>query len=112
MKNIGSVKEDLALEKRLSITPDVVKKFNSLNFSIFLEKNYGAHLGITDEVYEKNGASMCKSKKDVLEKSEIILKVNFPTNEEANLIHDKSILIGQFDSILEKESINRLVKKM
>jgi len=111
MKNIGSVKEDLALEKRLSITPDIVKKFNNLNFSIFLEKNYGEHLGITDDEYQKNGANICKSKKDVLEKSEIILKVNFPTNDEANLIQSKSILIGQFDPILEKESINRLVKK-
>ena len=63
MKNIGSVKEDLALEKRISITPDVVKKFNNLNFSIFLEKNYGEHLGITDDEYKKNGANICKSKK-------------------------------------------------
>ena len=111
MKNIGSVKEDLTLEKRLSITPDIVKKFNNLNFSIFLEKDYGAHLGITDNEYEKNGASMCKSKKEVLEKSEIILKVNLPSKEEVNLIQSKSILIGQFDTVLEKELINRLVKK-
>jgi len=53
MKNIGSVKEDLTLEKRLSITPDIVKKFNNLNFSIFLEKDYGVHLGITDNEYQK-----------------------------------------------------------
>ena len=111
MKNIGSVKEDLTLEKRLSITPDIVKKFNNLNFSIFLEKDYGVHLGITDNEYQKNGASMCKSKKEVLEKSEIILKVNLPSNEEVNLIQNKSILIGQIDNVLEKELINRLLKK-
>ena len=38
MKNIGSVKEDLTTEKRISITPETVKKFINLNFSIFLEK--------------------------------------------------------------------------
>ena len=38
MKIIGSVKENLTIEKRTSFTPDTVKKFNELNFSIYLEK--------------------------------------------------------------------------
>ena len=39
MKSIGSVKEDLVLEKRVSITPETVKKFNSINISVLIEKN-------------------------------------------------------------------------
>ena len=42
MKIIGSVKEDLAKEKRISITPETIKKFTDLNFSVFLEKNYAS----------------------------------------------------------------------
>ena len=38
MKIIGSVKEDLVREKRISITPETVKKFSDLNFSVLLEK--------------------------------------------------------------------------
>ena len=48
MNIIGSVKEDLISEKRISVTPETVKKFIDLNFSVFLEKKYGEHLGITD----------------------------------------------------------------
>ena len=48
MKTIGSVKEDLAKEKRISITPETVKKFVELNFSVILENKYGEHLGIND----------------------------------------------------------------
>jgi len=33
MKTIGSVKEDLSVEKRVSITPEIVKKFTDLGFS-------------------------------------------------------------------------------
>jgi len=44
MKIIGSVKEDLVREKRISITPETVKKFVDLNFSVFLENKYGDHL--------------------------------------------------------------------
>ena len=53
MKSIGSVKEDLVLEKRVSITPETVKKFNSINISVLIEKKYAEHLGISDEEYKK-----------------------------------------------------------
>ena len=111
MKIIGSVKEDLNTEKRISITPETIKKFTDLKFSVFLEKNYAGHLGITDEEYKDKGVNLYGSAKEVLEKSEIILKVSCPSNDEINLIKDKSILIGQFDPILNKEIINKLTKK-
>ena len=84
MKIIGSVKEDPASEKRISITPETVKKLVNLNFSVFLEKKYGEHLGISDEEYKNEGASLENSAKEVLEKSEIILRVNCPTDGEIN----------------------------
>ena len=111
MRIIGSVKEDLTTEKRISITPETIKKFTDLKFSVFLEKNYGEHLGIADEKYKKNGANFYSSAKNILEKSEIILKVNCLSNNEINLIKDQSILIGQFDPFTNKEIINKLIKK-
>ena len=111
MKIIGSVKEDLVREKRISITPETVKKFSDLNFSVLLENKYGEHLGINDEEYKNKGASLNNSAKEVLEKSEIILRVNCPSNDEISLIKNKSILIGQFDLLLNKETINKLIKK-
>ena len=111
MKIIGSVKEDLATEKRISITPETVKKFVELNFSVILENKYGEHLGINDEEYKNKGATLYGSVKEVLEKSQIILKVNCPSNDEINSIKDKSILIGQFDPLSDKEILNKLIKK-
>ena len=49
MKIIGSVKEDLSIEKRVSVTPESAKKYTELGFSINLEKKYAEHLGIDDE---------------------------------------------------------------
>ena len=111
MKNIGSVKEDPVLEKRVSITPETVKKFNSINISVLIEKNYAEHLGISDEEYKNNGAVIYNSAKEVFEKAEIILRVNCPKSTEINLIKDSSILIGQFDLLLDKEIIKKLIKK-
>ena len=111
MKTIGSVKEDLDIEKRISITPETVKKFTDLKFSVLLEKSYGEHLGISDEEYRNKGAILCDSAKDVLQKTEIILTVNCLSDSKTNLTKEKSILIGQFDAFSNKEEINKMVKK-
>ena len=76
MKTIGSVREDLNTEQRISVSPETVKKFVDLNFSVVLEKNYGEHLGIFDKEYTDKGAIFHNSAKEVFEKSEILLKVN------------------------------------
>ena len=111
MIGIGSVKEDLTAEKRISITPETVKRLTDLNLSVFIEKSYGEHLGISDDEYKNEGASLKNSAKEVLEKSEIILKVSCPSNDEINLIKNRSILIGQFDLLSNKEMINKLIRK-
>ena len=111
MKVIGSVKEDLSVEKRISITPETVKKFFELKFSICLEKNYAAHIGISDEEYKNKGVRFYDSSKEVLKNSEIILKVNCPSDSEADLIKDKSILIGQFNSVSNEGIMKKLMKK-
>ena len=111
MKFIGSVKENLDSEKRISITPETTKKLIDLKFNVLLEKDYGNHLGITEEEYKNQGATLLSSAKEVLEKSEVILKVNYPSNEDINSIKDKSILIGQFDPFSSEEILNKLIKK-
>jgi len=111
MKIIGSVKEDYTTEKRISITPETVKKFNDLNFTVFLENNYGDHIGIFDDEYKEMGANFCSTANEVFDKSEIILKVNSPQSNEINQIKSGSILIGQFDPISNKEEIDKIIKK-
>jgi len=111
MKSIGSVKEDLDKEKRISITPEIVKKYIALGFSINLEKNYAEHLGINDEDYKKNGANVELSKEEVFKKSDIILKVNCLNAGEGNLIKSKSIFIAQFDASLNRDVTKQAIKQ-
>ena len=43
--NLASISENLNVEKRIAITPEIAKKYISLGFNLYLPKNYGAHLG-------------------------------------------------------------------
>ena len=108
MKIVGSVKEDLNSERRISITPDTVKKLIDLNFSVFIEKNYGSHLGLSDQKFKNKGAILKNSTKEVLESAEMILKVNLPTNEEINFIKEKS---KQTKKTISSKEADELIKE-
>ena len=57
---IGSISENINFEKRVAITPDIIKKYKSLGLEIYLTKDYASHLGIKDEEYETEGAKILK----------------------------------------------------
>ena len=48
---IASVSENLKIEKRIAITPEIAKKYSSSGFEVILSKNYGLHLGIQDKEF-------------------------------------------------------------
>ena len=110
MKIVGSVKEDLAVEKRVSITPDLVKKYISQDLKVLIEKDYGAHLGFSDDIYIKDGAQI-EDRSNVLKKSDIILQLNLPDEESLKNFEEKKILIGVFNSEQSKGQLLSLAKK-
>ena len=69
---IGSIKEDIILEKRISITPETAKNIIALGLNINLEKNYAIHLGIADKQYEEIGVKFFNNSKEVISNSNLI----------------------------------------
>ena len=94
---VGSIKEDLALEKRVSITPETAKNIMGLGLKVCIEKNYASHLGIEDNEYEKNGVEIKDSSSEVLNSSNLIIKVNCPSENEISFLKEKTILIGMLN---------------
>ena len=78
---IGSIKEDLSLEKRVSLTPDLAKNIISLGLKVCVEKNYALHLGINDKDYTEVGVIMY-TQNDILQSCNLLTKVNCPTDSE------------------------------
>ena len=72
---IGSVSENRDLEKRISITPEIAKKYISLGFEVHLSKNYGKHLGFKDKEYSDFGVTFIDNDKSIIENSSIIVQM-------------------------------------
>ncbi len=108
---IGSVCENKNAEKRISVTPDNVKKFISTGFKVYLEKNYGNHLDIDDNKFLENGAKIFESKEKIIKESDILLQLNLPNEKDLNNIPSNKNLIGVFDPTNNKDSILKLSNK-
>ena len=108
---VGSIKEDLASEKRVSITPETAKSIISLGLKVFIEKDYATHLGIDDNEYKKTGVEIKESLNEVLNSSNLIIKVNCPSENEISLLKQKTILVGMLNPSKNKDRIEKIIKK-
>ena len=108
---VGSLNEDLNKEKRVAITPEVVKKYKSLGLEIYLAKDYATHLGISDQEYKSEGANIFNSFDDVISKSNAILQMNIPDKKIIDKINKDQILIGVLNPHNNLEKLSTLKKK-
>ena len=107
---IGSISENKNLEKRISITPDIAKKYISNGFEIIVEEGMGSHLGISDEEFKKEGC-LVEKRQIILSKSDIILQLNLPDDDSLNSMKENNILIGNFNSNQNKAKIKNAIDK-
>ncbi len=108
---IVSVAEDLSIEKRIAITPDLVKKYTSNGFEVELAQNYGKHLGFADEDFIKNGATIVNDEKILLSSADIIIQLGLLSDEKISYLKENQILIGVFNPFFNQEKLNNLNKK-
>ena len=107
---IGSVSENISLEKRVAITPDIVKKYKTLGFEVFLSKNYASHLGISDEEYLTEGANI-KSDEEIFLNSNAILQMNILSDENLHKLKKDQILIGVLNPFLNEKKLKNITSK-
>jgi len=105
---IGSISENREIEKRISITPDIVKKYIDLGFKIQLPKNYGEHLGISDKQYTDLGVEIFNNENEILNSSDILLQLNLYNDDQVSNLRENQILIGTFNATQNKDAIQKI----
>ena len=108
---VGSILENQNLEKRIAITPDLVKKYISLGFDLCLIENYGSHLGIKDEEFKNMGAKILKDESEILSASDIIVQLGILSDDKISKIKENRTLIGVLNPYKNREKLEVLAKK-
>jgi NAD(P) transhydrogenase subunit alpha len=104
---IGTVKERPP-EKRVAVVPENVKALKDLNLDVMIEKQAGVEAFQPDASYAEAGAVIA-AHNEVLGKSDILLFVNHPTEEELQMIPSEGILIGCFGPYTKRSMVEKLV---
>ena len=107
---VGSISENRKSENRVAITPDIVKKYKSLNIKVFLSKDYAKHLGILDKDYEREGANFLESDEEIISKSNAILQLNILSDENLDKLHKDQNLIGVLNPFLNENKFSDLLQ--
>ena len=108
---IGSIHENKKFEKRVSITPDIAKKYISLDIQVSIIENYGLHLGYDDNQYKELGVNIIKDENELISKSDIIVQLDLLSDEKISLLKNNQTLIGAFNPHKNKDKIENISKK-
>ena len=85
---IGSTLENQDIEKRIAITPEIAKKYKSLDLEVCLPENYGYHIGIKDNDYLDIGVKILKDENEIITSSDIIVQLGLPNEKIYSLIKE------------------------
>ena len=109
--HIASILENKTVEKRLSITPEIAKKYIGLGFKLSLPKGYGAHLGFNDENYNQLGVNLINNEKEIIDNADIIIQLGLPDDEKLSLLKENQTLVGSLNAFTNKKKLENLKTK-
>ena len=84
----GYVTQSDKVEKRISITPEIVKKLNKENIQVLINKDYGKNSNISDQHFVDAGAQI-ESVEKIYSSSDVVVQIYFEDPEAAKLLKKK-----------------------
>lgn len=106
---IGIPKELLANEARVAATPKTVEELLKLGFTVVVEQDAGKLASFENAAYEQTGAKVEPTQQ--VWQSDIIMKVNAPTNDEINLMREGTTMISFIWPAQHQELLKKLSNK-
>jgi len=103
---IGVAKEIAIGEKRVSLVPEVISRLKGV--SVVMERGAGEGAGFSDAAYSDKGVPIVDTA-TLYGQSDIVLKVQPPTEAEARLFKEGTTLISFLFPLANLEAVRRLV---
>ncbi|MDX1617369.1 MAG: alanine dehydrogenase [Balneolaceae bacterium] len=109
---IGLPKEISNDERRISLTPGGVSVLKANGHEIYIEKGAGDEANFIDKEYADAGAEMAYSIDELYKKSEMIVKVAPPSQDEYELLQQNQVLLSALHlGNTTEEFMDLLIKK-
>src|SRR3990167_5609596 len=90
----GFPAEIVAGETRVAATPETVKKYVQLGYSVVVQTGAGVASSCTDDAFQQAGATIAATAADTLKDADLVLKVRAPSSEEVGLLKQGAEVLG------------------
>lgn len=107
---VGILKEIKPEENRIAMTPDGVEMMKQNGHTVYVEKKAGIPSGFTDASYEKAGAEIIETPKEIYARSEMVMHVKEPLPEEYPLIKQNQIIFTYLHLAANEKLTHALIK--
>ena len=108
---IAVPKETKPFERRVALTPDVVKSLQKAGFNCIIETGAGEASYFSDEKYHDAGAGIAPTTAAAYAEADVVLKVNAPTEEDVAAMKEGSIVISYLYAYTIPKVVEALNKK-
>lgn len=108
---IGVPKETKEREKRVALTPDVVKSLVNGGFECLVQSGAGDGSYFSDETYKTAGATIVPDVASIYSTSDVVLKVNPPLPAEVALMKKDAVLISFMWAVTNREITEACAKQ-
>ena len=110
--NIGVVKETAICERRVALTPASVRRLVENGHRVLIQHGAGDRSHFPDSAYSLAGASVVFSAAEVIDRSELLVKVERPTPQESAQLHPQQTVMAFFHMALaERTEVQRLLER-
>lgn len=107
---IGVPKEIKANENRVALVPVGAQTLKSHGHTVLVETQAGIGSGFPDDVYERAGAIIAATAKEIYNRADMIMKVKEPLPPEYSLIRKGQIVFTYFHFASGKELTEAMMK--
>ncbi len=101
------IKQD---EHRVGLTPTSVRELTVHGHQVLVQSKAGAGIGVRDTDYERAGATIVPSARDVFAKAEMVVKVKEPQPPEIALLREGQVLFTYLHLAPDPKQTEGLVK--
>jgi alanine dehydrogenase len=107
---VGCVKEIKKYEYRVGLTPENVYAYKARGHTVLIEKGAGEGSGFSDDEYRTVGAEIISSAGEIWRKSDLLIKVKEPLEDEYQFLKKDQILFTYLHLAANKPLAEALLK--
>jgi alanine dehydrogenase len=107
---IGVPKEIKNHEYRIGLTPAGARELVANGHGVMVQRNGGASIGLTDDLYAKAGAEIVDSAEEIFARAEMIIKVKEPQAAECAMLRPGQLLYTYLHLAPDPQQTAGLVK--